>query len=338
MFFAAFGTDHSAERSRSHAVEKEIVAPAASRHGLDVTRADRGAVPGSLTTQTFRSLLTSRVVVCDVTHASPNVFYELGVVHACNLPVVLLSEETEKLPFYIRNERIIATGSPGSASFKAAQEALDEALEIALAPTYAPGSVVGKALGLSGPFPPALRQAAYQASVPLYREQLSYELQVRDLAEDHLTMRLALSYKLVNRTEDAHRQTVGVVPMRPFSPIFGQIANRDLDTSHPDYLTERGWQVPYEFAAGSATDISFVVDVKYRMPDADVFATYLPATDFKLTVRFPHERLRVVAESHLASDVTPEEVAKGYLIYRPPGAVLAYGGFKLDWLAPRVLD
>ena len=338
IFFATFGDESSPERARSDAVFDKIVGPAAEQHGLGAIRADRSLEPGNLTAQTFRALLTSRAVVCDVTHASPNVFYELGVVHACNIPVVLLGAETDRLPFYVKDERIIRTGEQGSDSFAVAAERLTEALDLVLASTYAPKSVVGQVLGLSGPFPPALRQAVHRASLPLYREGVKYQLNVHEVGPDYLMMRLGLSYTLINRTENSYTQSVGVVPMRSFEPVLGRIGDRVLDTGQPDHLTERGWQVPHEFQAGSETKVAFVVKVKYRMPDADVFATYLPATDFELTVEYPHDKVRIINESHLPREALLDEITDGYRVYKAEGAVLAYGGLRLDWLEPRVLQ
>lgn len=334
LFFATFGRAGSPERDRSNAVFDRIVCDVAEHHGLRAVRADRSPEPGNLTAQTFRALMSSRVVICDLTYASPNVFYELGVVHACNIPVVLLRESTNSLPFYVRGERVIETGDQSTEEPGPAKDALSDALEVVLAPTYVPTSLVGQVLGLTGPFPAPLRQAIHSASLPLYRERMKYDLHVRDVDRDHLTMEFKVNYRLVNRTETSYQQTVGVVPMRPFQPIYGEIAGDELDVNHPDYLTERGWQVPHNFEAGSVTEVAFVVNVTYRMPDADIFATYLPATDFELKIRFPPEKVRVVAECLLPATVRRQELARGAYVYRPPGAVLAYGGFRLDWLIP----
>lgn len=335
IFFGAFGETGTAQRERSEAVFAEIVEPAAAAHGQRVERMDRGSEPGSITAQTFRSLLHSSFVVCDLSYFSPNVFYELGVVHACNLPVVLLCDDTADLPFYVRGERVIETGGIGSAPWSRAQAELAESLSVVLAPTYAPTAIVGQALGLTGPFPAGLRQAIQRSSLPLYRERMRYDLRVLDVGDDGLTMRLAVSYRLCNRTRNDYTQVVGLVPMRPYVPVFAQIGDMDIDVNQPDYLTERGWQVSHTFAGSSTTEVQFVADVHYRMPDADVFATYLPATDFEMTVRYPPQDVRIVAESLLPSPVRPERVADGLMVFRPQGAILAYGGFRLDWLCPK---
>jgi hypothetical protein len=334
LFFAPFGPEGSEVRARSDRVFDLIVVPACDRHDLHIHRADRSSEPGLLIPQIVRDLLDSRVVICDITDGSPSVFYELGVAHACNLPVVLLARDATTLSFYVKDERIITTGSDDADAYAEASTALEIALSHALADTYVPRSHVGEALGLSGPFPPVLREAIRRASPPLYREAVQYDLRFGEIAAQHTLVRFGLSYRLVNRTRTDHRHTVGVVPMRPFTPIFARIGETDA-LDNPEHITERGWQVPFTFPSGSVTDVQFVVDVKYRMPDADIYATYLPATDFELKVRYPADRVRVVAEPMLRGPVSPEHIAQGLIRYHPRGALLAFEGFRLDWLAPR---
>ncbi|MGI8414118.1 MAG: hypothetical protein ACR2QA_16830 [Solirubrobacteraceae bacterium] len=307
--------------------------PAATAHGLSPYRADRETEPGSVTEQTFRSLLASAVVVCDLTGLSPNVLYELGVVHASNLPVVLLIDDAQKLPFYAKDQRVIRTGSGTTADYDRAREQLNSVLDTVLSPTYRPSSIVGEVLGLMGPFPPALRLAIYRGSRPLYREAVSYSLTVRSVRDHELDMRFGLKYRLVNRMRNSYTQIVGLVPMRPFDPVYGRIGRTELEIDAPEHRTERGWLVPHEFGASSTTDVEFVADVRYRLPDSDLYATYLPATDFQLRVDYPAESLRVVAEPLLATTFERERVSDGVLIFRPAGALRAYEGFKLDWLA-----
>ena len=312
MFFGTFGAAGSAEEQRCNQVFTEIIGRAAQQHGLEVYRADRQSEPGAVTPQVFKALFGSRVVICDITGLSPNVFYELGVAHACNLPVILLADQVGALPFYVKDERIIRTGEGGAGVSAAAAEGLAEALGVALSSEYVPSSQVGVSLGLTGPFPPVLRHAMRQASVPLYRENVSYDLRFKEVRETYAIMHFGLSYSLVNRTHTDYMQNVGVVPMRPFKPVFGSIAGQEIDPDQPDYINERGWRVQHEFPAGSVTEIQFVVDVKY-----------------------PADKVRVVAESMMRSPASPENIARGVVRYRPGGALLAYEGYRLDWLAPK---
>ncbi|HEX8645891.1 MAG TPA: hypothetical protein VF715_03255 [Thermoleophilaceae bacterium] len=334
-FLCQFGESESPERARANALLHHIVEPTAAIHDLAVERADLATRPGRLTPQVFESLLSSTVAICDLSGSSPNVFYELGVLHASNFPVILMIDDPTGLPFYVKDENLIVTGAftgtePDSSLIARISAQLSRALGHVLAEDYVPTSIVGEITGLAGPFPPALRQAVREASLPLYRDDLRYDFKVTDVSSEALTVRLGLNYRLVNATRSTHLHTVGLVPMRPLAMQYARIGSRE--PSPDDNVTVRGWQVQQEFPPRSSTAVTLVADVSYRLPDTDVFATYLPATKFELYVNYPADILQVYAESLLPDRVDPERLAPGVLRYCPRRAVLSYHGFKLDWL------
>ena len=80
-----------------------------ARPGLDVVRSDEVAVPGTITTDILTRLMHSTFVVVDITYPNPNVFYELGIRHACK-PGTLLIRDAEalvKAPFDVSHQRHI---------------------------------------------------------------------------------------------------------------------------------------------------------------------------------------------------------------------------------------
>jgi MAP3K TRAFs-binding domain len=83
-------------------VYNELVAPAIERAGLSI-RSWRSVGAGtSIQTQALGDIITSDILLADVTTANPNVMYELGVRHATNRgPTVLLSAGAGSPPFYI---------------------------------------------------------------------------------------------------------------------------------------------------------------------------------------------------------------------------------------------
>jgi hypothetical protein len=333
MFFAAFGSDASQVRERAEAVFDDLLVPVSQGLGLTVVKVDRDSMPGDIVDQTFKQLLECRLAICDVSGSSPNVFYELGVIHSCNIPVVLLCEDSTELPFYIQHERAIVVPNGKDLQKEEVRDELVSAVEVVLSDAYTPSSAISSALGTGTYFPAPLREALRRSAVPLYRESMEYDLHVTAVSDASIAMRLGVSYQLVNQLRIDFNQTVGIVPMRPFTPIYGEIDGKQLDVRHPDFLTARGWQIPYEFPARSKTRVKLVADVTYRLPDADVFATYLPATDFRLKLRFPDDSIDVFAEPLMRARISPDEIAKGVREYNPSGALLAYEGFRIDWVA-----
>ena len=107
FFIAPIGADGSPERDRSDGVLNYIVADAARAVGLEAIRADRIAKPGQITLQVIDHVLGAKAAVADLTGQNPNVYYELAVRHAAKLPVVLIAEDGEKLPFDLGQMRTI---------------------------------------------------------------------------------------------------------------------------------------------------------------------------------------------------------------------------------------
>lgn len=60
------------------------------------------------------SIITSDLIIADLTSLNPNVFYELGLAHALKKNVVLLTQDVNELPFDLRSYRVI----PYSLHFK----------------------------------------------------------------------------------------------------------------------------------------------------------------------------------------------------------------------------
>lgn len=106
FFIAPIGADGSDERRRSDGILRYIVSRAAAEVGLVAVRADAIAEPGNITLQVIEHVISARAAVVDVTGRNANVFYELGIRHAAQLPVVLISEERD-LPFDVAQLRTI---------------------------------------------------------------------------------------------------------------------------------------------------------------------------------------------------------------------------------------
>ena len=91
-------------RSRYDDLIKEALIKADSE--LEVVRADEIALPGTITTDILKRLMHSDLVVADVTFPNPNVFYELGIRHACRTGTVIIRDRNgPRIPFDIAHLR-----------------------------------------------------------------------------------------------------------------------------------------------------------------------------------------------------------------------------------------
>ncbi len=110
----AIGDQNSGEETVTAAVLKskyaDLIKEAIlkARPSLDVVRADDVSVPGTITTDIITRLMHSDYVVADVTFPNPNVFYELGLRHACKSGTVIIRDKAgPRVPFDIAHLRYL---------------------------------------------------------------------------------------------------------------------------------------------------------------------------------------------------------------------------------------
>lgn len=85
---------------------KEAVLKA--RPNLEVVRADEISLPGTITTDIITRIMHSDYVIADVTFPNPNVFYELGLRHACRPGTVIIKDKSgPSVPFDIAHLRYV---------------------------------------------------------------------------------------------------------------------------------------------------------------------------------------------------------------------------------------
>jgi hypothetical protein len=139
------GAKESPDRKRADDIYEFIIVPAVKETGLEPYRADLDLTPGAITPKMLSELLNARVVIADLTGRNPNVFYELGIIHSFERPLISIADSAASLPFDAKDERIIELGDypPDGLSMRQGQRAiasLSESLKIVLAESYTPRS------------------------------------------------------------------------------------------------------------------------------------------------------------------------------------------------------
>ena len=87
---------------------EKIFRPAIEKTGLNPVRADNDIfATGKIIDQVLRGITQAKVLVAELTTRNPNVFYELGIAHALNKPVVMISANEADVPFDLHHIRII---------------------------------------------------------------------------------------------------------------------------------------------------------------------------------------------------------------------------------------
>ncbi|EYS96298.1 hypothetical protein CF68_20375 [Cupriavidus sp. SK-4] len=93
-------------RKKYDGLIKEAILQA--RPDLEISRADDIAATGTITTDIITRIMHSDYVIADVTYPNPNVFYELGLRHACKPGTIILKDRAgPSVPFDIAHLRYI---------------------------------------------------------------------------------------------------------------------------------------------------------------------------------------------------------------------------------------
>jgi hypothetical protein len=86
---------------------KEIYVPAIKEAGFEPVRGDEIFSSGSVVEQIWEQIEKAKVLLADLTGKNANVFYELGLAHAAQKPVVFTSGVLDDVPFDLRHLRVI---------------------------------------------------------------------------------------------------------------------------------------------------------------------------------------------------------------------------------------
>ena len=79
--------------------------------GFNVSRADDIRNQQNILSDVVQGIISSDIIVADLSKSNPNVYYELGLSHAIRKPVILLTQEIEEIPFDLRSYRILTYGT-----------------------------------------------------------------------------------------------------------------------------------------------------------------------------------------------------------------------------------
>jgi len=127
-------------------IYREAIVPAAQDARVDAVRADEDRGGGLVHLTMFERLLLAEVVIADVTLASPNVMYELGIRHATRPRATILTfAHVGQLPFDISPMRAIPyhlspTGAPTTSGLRQLRQELTTRLQAALEDRLSPDS------------------------------------------------------------------------------------------------------------------------------------------------------------------------------------------------------
>lgn len=132
------GDDDSEDRIHADWLLEEIIQPVFDEHFADfeVTRADKLSNPGQITTQVITALLEAELVIADLTTLNPNAFYEIGIRHTIQKPIIHMHLEGQRIPFDIAAFRSMKFARRRPADLKSARATLLQFVREALNPEH----------------------------------------------------------------------------------------------------------------------------------------------------------------------------------------------------------
>lgn len=86
---------------------EQIYKPTIRDVGYNPKRVDDIYKPNDIMENIWDSINQATIILADLSGKNPNVFYELGLAHALAKPVILISPESEDIPFDIQSIRHI---------------------------------------------------------------------------------------------------------------------------------------------------------------------------------------------------------------------------------------
>lgn len=101
-------------------VYEDHIKKVAASLNLKVRRADDFFTVHFVMQDIWTAICRSRIIIADCTDKNPNVFYEIGIAHTVGKPVVLITQNSEDIPFDLRSIRYISYEytPPGMSKFE----------------------------------------------------------------------------------------------------------------------------------------------------------------------------------------------------------------------------
>ncbi len=130
------GDEGSPERQHADSVFEDVIKPAMERLGVRAYRADHQSQLGRISEQMFDSILGDELCVAVLTFHNPNVFYELAVAQCAARPVIIMIQKGEKIPFDVRDLRVVEY----DLSYRAVRDKVNEAKLVEFARAVLSGS------------------------------------------------------------------------------------------------------------------------------------------------------------------------------------------------------
>ena len=130
FFIGPIGDDSSSIREWSDLLLEYVIAPTVAELGFDYPkRSDKILDASSISSAIMKYLVEADLVVADLTSGNPNAFYELGIRHFLQKPIVHIIRNGEKIPFDVKDIPIISVNLDSPRQTEKAKSLLKSRIE-----------------------------------------------------------------------------------------------------------------------------------------------------------------------------------------------------------------
>lgn len=89
-----------------------LILKVCSKVGLKCSRGDEQFIRGGVLSHILKELTAASIVIANIDGRNPNVYYELGIAHALDKDVILISSSVDDVPFDLKSQRLIVWKRP----------------------------------------------------------------------------------------------------------------------------------------------------------------------------------------------------------------------------------
>lgn len=145
------GAAGSATRTHADWLLHEIIEHVFEAHfpgEFEIVRADRIDEPGMIDAQIINHLLEDDLVIADMTELNANAFYEMGIRHMIEKPIIHMFKEGTEIPFDVKLFRAIPFSYDSPLALKSARTALCSAARTVMDHDHKPDNPIIRARGV----------------------------------------------------------------------------------------------------------------------------------------------------------------------------------------------
>lgn len=89
-------------------VYNAVIKPSVEEVGLKCIRVDETEGSANIVRKIIEYISNARIIIADLTHKNPNVFYELGIAHALNNNTIVIAQDIARdVPFDVKSYKVI---------------------------------------------------------------------------------------------------------------------------------------------------------------------------------------------------------------------------------------